>query len=79
MGHANLPLAGAEKHARTFERLGWTRRQGKGSHIVMSKRGVFATLSIPNHKGQDVKRALLAKLLQAAGISEDDYLAAFNR
>lgn len=78
MGHANLPVAGAEKHARAFERLGWSRRQGKG-HIIMTKSGVRATLAIPNHKGKDVKRALLAKLLQAGGISEDDYNEAFNR
>jgi hypothetical protein len=39
----------------------------------------FNPISIPCQKGQDVKRGLLAKLLAVAGVTEHEYLAAFNR
>ena len=78
MGLSDLPLANGEKHAACFERLGWTRekkRRGRGSHILLTKKGMRATLSIPDHK--EVKRALLAKLISAAGITQAKYIEKF--
>ena len=43
----------------------------------MAKDG-FNPLSIPCHKGCDVKRALLAKLLVIAKVTEEEYLVAFH-
>lgn len=80
MGQSDLPLAPADKHARAFERLGWTRqppRRGKGSHIVLTKAGVQFTLCLPAHG--DVKRGLLAKQIKGAGLTEEQYLDAFWR
>lgn len=78
MGHKDLPLASGERHAKAFERCGWTRiaRRGRGSHILLVKAGVQATLSIPNHP--EVKRALLASQLALAGISIETYCAKFR-
>lgn len=78
MGQSNLPLANAERHARAFERCGWTRlaRRGRGKHILLVKTGKIATLSIPDHS--EVKRVVIAKLLAAADISEETYLKAFK-
>lgn len=82
MGQKNLPLARGERHARAFERGGWRRDRetsGRNPHIILVKRGHRNTLSIPNHKGKDVKRALLQKLIQKAGMSEEQYLECFRR
>lgn len=81
MGLSNLPLAGGEDHEKAFTRLGWTRdraTKGRNPHIILVKPGAPATLSIPNHKGKDVKRVLIAKLIKAAGVTEAEYLAAFK-
>jgi predicted RNA binding protein YcfA (HicA-like mRNA interferase family) len=75
MGQADLPLAPGDAHARAFERCGWSIRQRR-NHIILTKPGVRATLSIPDHR--EVKRALIAKLIKQAGMSEAEYLAAFH-
>jgi predicted RNA binding protein YcfA (HicA-like mRNA interferase family) len=35
---------------RVFESFGWSVARQKSSHIIMTKDGEIATLSIPNHK-----------------------------
>jgi predicted RNA binding protein YcfA (HicA-like mRNA interferase family) len=77
MGQKDLPLASGEEHARAFERRGWRRsRRKKGTHIILEKEGVEATLSIPRHN--EVKRRLIQKQVQVAGLTESDYLDAFR-
>jgi len=78
MGLSDLPLASGEKHAACFERLGWTRdlkRRGRGSHILLTKKGMRPTLSIPNHK--EVKRTIIAKLITLAGTTQEQYIKKF--
>jgi len=80
MGLSDLPLASAEKHAACFERLGWTRdlkRRGRGVHILLTKPGVRATLSIPIQR--EVKRTIIAGLIRAAGITQEQYIAEFHK
>jgi predicted RNA binding protein YcfA (HicA-like mRNA interferase family) len=82
VGLKDLPLAGGDAQARAFERLGWERRhetRGRNPHIILVKEGMTATLSIPKHKGRDVKRPLLANLIHQAGITQDEYVAAFKK
>lgn len=80
MGQSDLPLASGEDHVRAFERLGWQRRASargkKSNHVVLTRPGSTVTLSIPSHK--EVKRRLIQKQIQLAGISEAAYLAAFK-
>lgn len=79
MGVKDLPQAGGERHAKTFERFGWVRaKRRRNTHIILRKEGCRATLAIPNHKGKDVKRVLIAKLIKAAEISESDYCDRFK-
>ena len=80
MGLSDLPLANAERHAACFERLGWTRdtkRRGRGVHILLTKEGERATLSIPIQR--EVKRTIIAKLISLAGISQEKYLEEFYK
>ena len=82
MGQADLPLARAEIHVWAFERCGWVRvrtTSGVNPHIILTKEGSPFTLSIPNHQGKDVKRALLQKQIRTAGLTEDQYLREFHR
>jgi HicA toxin of bacterial toxin-antitoxin, len=74
VGQKNLPVASGEDHACAFEACGWIRRK-TGNHIILTKPGEKATLSIPNHG--EVKRALLQKQIKIARLSEAEYLAAF--
>jgi hypothetical protein len=80
MGLSDLPLASGEKHAACFERLGWTRdtkRRGRGAHILLTKKGMRPTLSIPNHP--EVKRTIIAKLIDLAEITQEQYLEKFRK
>lgn len=79
MGLANLPLASGQAHAQAFVRLGWTldpKRRGRGSHLRLTKKGVRATLSIPDHK--EVKWTIIASLIKIADETEERYLRAFG-
>lgn len=76
MGQKNLPLASAAKHARAFERLGWKVDRAH-NHIVLTKPGIPFAPCLPDH--DEVSRALLAKQLKGAGISEEEYVAAFKQ
>lgn len=78
MAISNLPSAKASQHIKTFEQFGWLEKRRKGSHVVLCKQGHRASLTIPDH-GKEVSRTLLARLLRAAEISEDDYLRAFKK
>jgi len=57
---------------KAFERAGWSVRGQVGSHIIMTKDGVRANLSIPQHKELSV--GTLRKLIRAAGLAVDQFL-----
>lgn len=76
-GNADLPLAKGERHLKAFARLGWECVRRKGSHAMLKREGWDATIVIPCNK-HDVKRGLLRTQLQLAGISIEDYCAAFK-
>lgn len=78
MGNADLPVGSGSDHVRAFERLGWVlqNRRGNGKHLLLKKSGVRFMLSIPDHR--EVKRALLAKQIQSAGVTIEEYVAAFH-
>ena len=46
---SQVPLLRPQEVVKTFESLGWAVVRQRGSHIVMTKTGHIATLSIPNH------------------------------
>lgn len=45
-----------DRVVRAFKQAGWVVSRQKGSHVIMEKAGFDATLSIPVHKGKDVKQ-----------------------
>jgi predicted RNA binding protein YcfA (HicA-like mRNA interferase family) len=74
---ARVPILRPREVVRTFEKLGWEIARQQGSHIILTKRGHVATLSIPNHPS--VARGTLRSLISRAGLTLQDFLTALER
>jgi len=72
-----LPRASGEKHLAAFRRAGWTINHIEGSHYILVKEGSNIHLSIPVHKGKDLGIGLLKKLIEKAGLTNEQYVAYF--
>jgi predicted RNA binding protein YcfA (HicA-like mRNA interferase family) len=70
---AAVPLLKPREVVRAFEKLGWEVARQRGSHIIMTKQGHIATLSIPDHP--HVARGTLRSLIAKSGISLEDFLS----
>ncbi len=70
----SLPVLRAQELVSVFERLGWHVARQRGSHIIMTKEGHIATLSIPAHK--EVAKGTLRGLIRAADVSVQEFLSA---
>ncbi|MDO8681352.1 MAG: type II toxin-antitoxin system HicA family toxin [Acidobacteriota bacterium] len=68
-----VPLLRPDDVVRAFERLGWTVARRKGSHIILTKAGNPATLSVPNH--EVVARGTLRSLIARSGLSIEAFLS----
>jgi predicted RNA binding protein YcfA (HicA-like mRNA interferase family) len=68
-----LPQISGREVVKTFERLGWQVARQRGSHIVMTKPGQMATLSIPDHR--EVAKGTLRSLVRAAGVTVEAFVA----
>ncbi|CAN5165109.1 hypothetical protein BH20ACT13_BH20ACT13_05850 [soil metagenome] len=69
---ASVPVVSGAEAVRRFERVGWSVVRRKGSHVMMTRLEVAATLSIPMHRELD--RGLLRALLRAAGMTVDEFV-----
>ena len=63
-----------EKVVKAFQQVGWEISRQRSSHIILEKEGHEATLSVPVHKGKNVKRGTLRNLIKDAGMTVDDFL-----
>jgi predicted RNA binding protein YcfA (HicA-like mRNA interferase family) len=68
----SIPLLRPREVVKVFERLGWEIARQRGSHIIMTKPGHPATLSIPDHLY--VARGTLRSLIAKTGISLEEFL-----
>ena len=57
---------------KAFAKAGWQTMGQVGSHVVMTKPGQRANLSIPQHK--ELSIGTLRALIRAAGLSVDEFL-----
>ncbi|SFR12393.1 type II toxin-antitoxin system HicA family toxin [Desulfoscipio geothermicus] len=69
---APLPVVSGRSAVLAFEKAGWKVARQKGSHIILVKAGMLATLSIPNHKVLD--RGLLRSLIRKAEMSVNEFV-----
>ena len=69
-----VPLLRPREIVRAFEYLGWQVARQRGSHIILTRPGVFSTLSVPDHP--QVARGTLRALIAKAGLTVAEFLAA---
>jgi predicted RNA binding protein YcfA (HicA-like mRNA interferase family) len=69
-----IPLLRPNEVIKTFEKFGWQVTRQKGSHIILTKPGHIATLSIPNHP--QVARGTLRSLISKAGMTAEEFIEA---
>ena len=63
-----------EKVVKAFQQAGWEISRQRNNHIILEKEGYEATLSVPVHKGKNVKRGTLRNLIKDAGMTVDDFI-----
>lgn len=72
-----VPLIRPQEAVHAFERLGWeVARRQRGSHIILTKPGHIATLSVPKHP--QVARGTLRSLIAKAGLTVEEFLGALQ-
>lgn len=73
---ATLPTLNGKEVVGAFENLGWKFSRQSGSHMVLTKDGEIASLSVPNHK--EVARGTLRSLIRAANLTVDEFVNALK-
>ncbi len=66
-----VPLLTPREAVSAFRALGWDVARQRGSHIILTKEGHIATLSVPNHK--QVARGTLRGLIARAGLTVEEF------
>ncbi len=56
---ASLPVISGTETVKVFQKFGWSVARQSSSHIIMTKEGEMASLSIPDHR--EVARGTFAK------------------
>lgn len=67
-----VPILRPQEVVRAFRQFGWEVARQRGSHVIMTKQGNIATLSIPQHSS--VARGTLRSLIAKAGLTIEDFL-----
>ena len=62
----------AEKVIMALEKAGFKRIRQKGSHVILKRDG--RTTVVPVHKGEDIRPALLLKIISDAELTRDEFL-----
>jgi predicted RNA binding protein YcfA (HicA-like mRNA interferase family) len=66
-----LPVISGRQAVVAFQRAGFEVKRQQGSHIVMTKAGFSATLSVPDHR--ELKAGTLRTLIRKAGLTIDQF------
>jgi predicted RNA binding protein YcfA (HicA-like mRNA interferase family) len=71
---AALPSVGYRKVVKAFEAFGWKIARQRKSHVIMTKEGQIATLSVPAHN--PVAKGTLRSLIRNAGLTIEEFVNA---
>ncbi len=74
---ATLPVLKPREVVKALKKFGWEIARQRGSHIILTKDGHIATLSVPNHP--TVARGTLRGLIARAGITMSEFLEALKK
>ena len=69
---SRLKMIDAESLEKILVKLGFERKRQKGSHITYRHPDGRVT-TVHKHKGQDIKRTTLRKILREINLSIDEY------
>ena len=69
---ANVPVLSGSEAVKVFQKFGWIVARQSSSHIIMTKEGEFASLSVPNHR--EVARGTLRSLIRDANLTVDEFV-----
>jgi len=67
------PLLKPRDVIKIFKKFGWDVARSRGSHIILTKEGNIATLSIPNHS--EVARGTLRSLIDKSDLTIEEFLS----
>ena len=68
---ARLPAVSGRQAVAAFEKAGFEVRRQRGSHIILVKPGLPATISVPDHR--QLKPGTLRALIRKAGLTVDQF------
>jgi predicted RNA binding protein YcfA (HicA-like mRNA interferase family) len=69
---SKLPQVSGRETVRALEKAGFRFLRQKGSHIHLRRDEPFVQVSVPNH--QSLKRGTLKSILNASGLSVDEFI-----
>lgn len=69
---ALLPVLSGKEVVKIFQSFGWVLARQSSSHMIMTKAGEIATLSIPNHK--NVAKGTLRSLIRSANLTVEEFV-----
>ena len=64
---AKLPSVNHRRVVKAFRFFGWVVDRQESSHVIMTREGSLATLSVPTHK--PVAKGTLRSLIRSAGLT----------
>ncbi len=67
-----VPVLRPREVVAAFGKFGWEVARQRGSHIILTKGGHIATLSVPNHS--QVARGTLRALIARAELSVEEFV-----
>ena len=69
---SKLPIVSGRQAVQAFRRAGWHLTRWRGSHMILTKEGEEATLSVPDHK--ELGRGLLRALIRDASLTIERFI-----
>ena len=70
------PLS-AEKLIRVLAIIGFKPVRQRGSHVIL-KHNDGRVIVVPVHRGEDIGRGLLSKIIEDAGLTREEFLKLFK-
>lgn len=72
---SSLPSLSPVKVVRALKRAGFVEVRQKGSHLILFNNATGRRVTIPMHRGKDIKKSLLRKIIELeAFMSVEDFL-----
>ena len=69
-----LPILTGLEIIKALEKNGFIIIRQKGSHVFLRQKNDNRTTVVPIHKGKDIDRSLLSKILNDAGLSIEEFI-----